>query len=64
MQHMTLWGAIDALAAHNGMTASGLARAAGLDATTFNKSKRIGADGRPNGVSSTMSATFSSASMS
>ena len=47
MQHMTLWGAIDALAAHNGMTASGLARAAGLDATTFNKSKRIGADGRP-----------------
>ncbi len=47
MQHMTLWGAIDALAARNGMTASGLARAAGLDATTFNKSKRIGADGRP-----------------
>lgn len=47
MQHTTLWGAIDALAARNGMTASGLARAAGLDATTFNKSKRIGADGRP-----------------
>ena len=47
MQHMTLWGAIDALAQRNGMTASGLARAAGLDATTFNKSKRIGADGRP-----------------
>ena len=47
MQHMTLWGAIDALAQRNGMTASGLARAAGLDATTFNKSKRISADGRP-----------------
>jgi phage repressor protein C with HTH and peptisase S24 domain len=47
MQHTTLWGAIDALAARNGLTASGLARAAGLDATTFNKSKRIGADGRP-----------------
>ena len=47
MQHNALWAALDALAARNGMTASGLARAAGLDATTFNKSKRIGADGRP-----------------
>lgn len=47
MQHGTLWAAIDTLAARHGMTASGLARAAGLDATTFNKSKRIGADGRP-----------------
>ena len=47
MQHNALWSAIDALAARNGMTASGLARASGLDATTFNKSKRIGADGRP-----------------
>lgn len=47
MQHNALWNAIDALAARSGMTASGLARAAGLDATTFNKSKRIGADGRP-----------------
>lgn len=47
MQHAELWAAIDALAARHGMSASGLARAAGLDATTFNKSKRIGADGRP-----------------
>ena len=47
MQHSVLWDAIDALAARNGMTTSGLARAAGLDATTFNKSTRIGADGRP-----------------
>ncbi len=29
------------------MTASGLARAAGLDATTFNKSKRQAPDGKP-----------------
>lgn len=47
MQHANLWAAIDTLAARHGMTASGLARAAGLDATTFNKSKRVGADGRP-----------------
>jgi phage repressor protein C with HTH and peptisase S24 domain len=47
MQHANLWAAIDSLAARHGLTASGLARAAGLDATTFNKSKRIGADGRP-----------------
>lgn len=47
MQHAPLWAAIDALAARHGLSASGLARAAGLDATTFNKSKRIGADGRP-----------------
>jgi phage repressor protein C with HTH and peptisase S24 domain len=47
MQHAELWAAIDTLAARYGLSASGLARAAGLDATTFNKSKRIGADGRP-----------------
>jgi phage repressor protein C with HTH and peptisase S24 domain len=47
MQHANLWAAIDALAQRHGLTASGLARAAGLDATTFNKSKRVGADGRP-----------------
>ncbi|MDX2233136.1 MAG: helix-turn-helix transcriptional regulator [Hyphomonadaceae bacterium] len=47
MQHSALWAAIDALAARAGMTTSGLARAAGLDATTFNKSKRVSADGRP-----------------
>jgi phage repressor protein C with HTH and peptisase S24 domain len=47
MQHGQIWRAIDALAARRGMTASGLARAAGLDATTFNKSKRAGPDGKP-----------------
>jgi phage repressor protein C with HTH and peptisase S24 domain len=46
-QHTALWAALDALAARAGLSASGLARSAGLDPTTFNKSKRIGADGRP-----------------
>ena len=31
----------------NSLSASGLARLAGLDPTTFNKSKRVAADGRP-----------------
>jgi|SRR6185312_15095203 len=47
MQHSDVWRAIDALAARSGMTASGLARAAGLDPTTFNKSKRQAPDGKP-----------------
>ncbi|HVZ98911.1 MAG TPA: helix-turn-helix transcriptional regulator [Caulobacterales bacterium] len=47
MQHGQIWRAIDALAARRGMTPSGLARAAGLDPTTFNKSKREGPDGKP-----------------
>ncbi|MDR4307336.1 helix-turn-helix transcriptional regulator [Chelatococcus sambhunathii] len=45
--HGQIWAAIDALAAKNGLSASGLARKSGLDPTTFNKSKRIAADGRP-----------------
>ena len=43
IRHEDLWRALDTLAAENGMTPSGLARAAGLDATTFNRSKRRGA---------------------
>ncbi len=45
--HGQIWAAIDALAAKNSLSASGLARKSGLDPTTFNKSKRIAADGRP-----------------
>jgi len=44
--HEDIWRALDALAAEHGLSASGLARKAGLDATAFNPSKRIGADGR------------------
>jgi phage repressor protein C with HTH and peptisase S24 domain len=47
MSHGQIWRAIDALAAQRGLSASGLARAAGLDPTTFNKSKRQAADGKP-----------------
>ncbi|MEL6743897.1 MAG: helix-turn-helix transcriptional regulator [Pseudomonadota bacterium] len=44
--HAQVWSAIDALAERNSISVSRLARNAGLDPTTFNKSKRIGADGR------------------
>ncbi|WP_284944184.1 S24 family peptidase [Acidisoma cladoniae] len=45
MRHEDIWRAIDTLAAERGLSASGLARKAGLDATTFNPSKRSTADG-------------------
>lgn len=47
LSHDRIWAAIDALAARNALSASGLARKAGLDSTAFNKSKRTSADGRP-----------------
>ena len=47
MKHRDIWRGLDALAAHHGLTPSGLARRAGLDPTAFNPSKREGADGRP-----------------
>ncbi len=40
LSHGQIWHAIDALASRKGMSASGLAKLAGLDPTTFNKSKR------------------------
>ena len=46
MRHEDVWRAIDALAAEHGLSASGLARKAGLDPTAFNPSKRTGPDGR------------------
>ncbi|MEX2318776.1 MAG: helix-turn-helix transcriptional regulator, partial [Bauldia sp.] len=47
LSHARIWAAIDRLAERNELTPSGLARRAGLDSTTFNKSKRTAADGRP-----------------
>jgi len=44
--HDKIWSAIDTLAEHYQLTPSGLARRAGLDPTSFNKSKRLGVDGR------------------
>lgn len=40
LTHSQIWHGIDALASRNGLSSSGLARLAGLDPTTFNKSKR------------------------
>ena len=45
--HEDLWRAIDRLAANNGLSASGMAKKAGLHESTFNPSKRISATGRP-----------------
>lgn len=45
--HADIWRAIDILADKAGYSPSGLAKKAGLDPTTFNKSKRISADGKP-----------------
>ena len=47
LTHSEIWAAIDKLAERHGYSTSGLARRAGLDPTTFNRSKRITADGRP-----------------
>ncbi|HWA89314.1 MAG TPA: helix-turn-helix transcriptional regulator [Rhizomicrobium sp.] len=46
LTHKQIWTAIDALAQRYGMSPSGLAKLAGLDPTTFNKSKRGTANGK------------------
>ncbi|MCB9993062.1 MAG: helix-turn-helix transcriptional regulator [Hyphomicrobiaceae bacterium] len=46
ISHRQAWRQIDQLAKRHGLTPSGLARRAGLDATTFNPSKRISKEGR------------------
>jgi phage repressor protein C with HTH and peptisase S24 domain len=46
LSHDEIWTAIDALAERHKLTPSGLARKAGLDPTSFNRSKRIANDGR------------------
>jgi phage repressor protein C with HTH and peptisase S24 domain len=47
LTHARVWSAIDALARRYGLSASGLAKRAGLDPTAFNKSKRVTGEGRP-----------------
>jgi len=47
LSHDRVWAAIDALAERYSLSASGLAKRAGLDSTAFNKSKRQSSDGRP-----------------
>ncbi|HXH45644.1 MAG TPA: helix-turn-helix transcriptional regulator [Bradyrhizobium sp.] len=46
LTHDQIWAALDRLAARAGLSPSGLAKRAGLDPTTFNRSKRVTADGR------------------
>ena len=65
LTHRQIWGALDALAARNGLSASGLAKLAGLDPTTFNKSKRATDNGKERwpsteSVSKVLSATGAS----
>ena len=47
LRHTDIWRAIDELATRYKLSPSGLAKKAGLDPTTFNKSKRITPEGRP-----------------
>jgi len=65
LTHSQVWTALDRLAERAGMSPSGLAKRSGLDPTTFNKSKRITADGRERwpsteSVSKALAATSSS----
>ncbi|MGA7786699.1 MAG: helix-turn-helix transcriptional regulator [Xanthobacteraceae bacterium] len=46
LTHAQVWSALDGLAKRSKLSASGLARLAGLDPTTFNKSKRVTPQGR------------------
>jgi phage repressor protein C with HTH and peptisase S24 domain len=46
LTHAQIWRAIDQLAERHGLSASALAKRAGLDPTTFNRSKREQPDGR------------------
>jgi phage repressor protein C with HTH and peptisase S24 domain len=47
LSHSQIWSAIDALAARMNMAPSALARLAGLDPTSFNRSKRMSSEKPP-----------------
>lgn len=47
LSHTRLWSALDGLARRSGLSPSGLALRAGLDATAFNPSKRLGPGNPP-----------------
>lgn len=47
LTHGNIWRALDRLAKSHGLSASGLARKAGLDPTAFNPSKRVTPQGKP-----------------
>lgn len=47
LSHAQVWAGLDALAARFDMSASALARLAGLDPTSFNRSKRLSSEAPP-----------------
>ena len=62
MTHADVWFAIDSFAKDHKVSCSGLAKRSGLDATTFNKSKRWSKEGQPrwpstNSISKILSST-------
>jgi phage repressor protein C with HTH and peptisase S24 domain len=64
MKHSEVWDVIEVFAKAKGRTVSGLAKISGLDATTFNRSKRftkIGQERWPstNSISKILAATDS-----
>ncbi len=46
LSHKAVWDGIDTIARRHGLSASALAKLAGLDPTAFNPSKRVSRDGR------------------
>lgn len=46
LTHEGIWRGIESFAKEHGMSCSGLAKKAGLDATTFNRSKRFSKEGQ------------------
>jgi phage repressor protein C with HTH and peptisase S24 domain len=46
-EHRKIWGTLDKIAYIHDLSASGLARLAGLDPTAFNRSKRKYPSGKP-----------------
>ena len=58
MNHQNIWNAIEMFARDHDLTCSGLARKGGLDATTFNPSKRYSKEGQPRWPSTQSIAKF------
>ncbi|MCL1891772.1 MAG: hypothetical protein FWF97_00535 [Alphaproteobacteria bacterium] len=64
MTHNSIWSAIERFAAERHLSCSGLAKNSGLDATTFNKSKRWSREGQPRWPSTQSIAKILSATQS